>query len=272
MLRTIAEGVHTHQSELLANNAVVVQGDDGVLVVDPGLTEAELVCLANDLDGQPVVAGFATHPDWDHVLWHPALGPAPRYSTARCAARMSEFRAGPNWRTSAAEGLPPEIADETPLDLFGLLTALPEDATEIPWAGTEVRIIEHPAHAPGHAALLIPERGVLVAGDMLSDVLVPNLDELNETNDPIGEYLLGLRLLEAVAGDVEVAVPGHGSPCGPAELRDRFEQDRAYVLALREGRVPADRRVGPTAAPGWEWTTDISIEQVRRLAERAARS
>jgi hypothetical protein len=35
-----------------------------------------------------VVAGFATHPDWDHVLWDAALGDAPRFGTARCAAVM----------------------------------------------------------------------------------------------------------------------------------------------------------------------------------------
>jgi len=38
--------------------------------------------------GQAVVAGFATHPDWDHVLWDAALGDAPRFGTARCAAAI----------------------------------------------------------------------------------------------------------------------------------------------------------------------------------------
>jgi len=70
MLRPIAEGVWTHRSELLENNAVVVRGRSGALLVDPGLTEAETACLAGDLRaaGERVAAGFATHPDWDHVL------------------------------------------------------------------------------------------------------------------------------------------------------------------------------------------------------------
>jgi len=184
---------------------------------------------------------------------------------------MREFRSDSDWKARAAEGLPPEIAEETPLDLFGLITALPAGTTQIPWDGLQVRIIEHPAHAPGHAALFIEERGVLVAGDMLSDVLVPNLDTLNDTNDPIGEYLVGLRLLEGVADGVDVVVPGHGSVGGSDALRARIESDRAYVLALREGRVPSDPRVGPSAKPGWEWTSDIAIEQVQRLAERHER-
>ncbi len=165
MLTHLAEGVLVHQSELLRNNAVIAQGRAGVLLIDPGITGDEMVCLANDLRklGQPVVAGFSTHPDWDHVLWHAELGEAPRYGTARCAAYMRDQLSNPDWKARAAEGLPPEIAEETPLDLFGL-TGLPAGTARIPWDGPHVRIIEHPAHAPGHAALLIEERGVLVAG------------------------------------------------------------------------------------------------------------
>ena len=94
---------------------------------------------------------------------------------------------------------------------------------------------------------------------------------MNDTNDPIGEYLVGLRLLEDVAGGVDVVVPGHGSAGDAEELRARIESDRAYVVALSEGRVPSDRRVGETAKPGWEWTSDISAKQVRQLSERSRR-
>jgi glyoxylase-like metal-dependent hydrolase (beta-lactamase superfamily II) len=52
----------------------------------------------------------------------------------------------------------------SPLDLLGLITGLPAETARIPWDGPQVRIIEHQAHAPGHAALLIEERGVLVPG------------------------------------------------------------------------------------------------------------
>ena len=81
---------------------------------------------------------------------------------------------------------------------------------------------------------------------MLSDVLIPMLD-LNGTADPIEDYLAALRLLEGVAGDVDVLVPGHGSVGGADQVRARIDQDRAYVHALRDGDVPSDPRVGPSA-------------------------
>ena len=271
MLRQVAEGVLVHQSELLQNNAVVVRGRAGVLLIDPGIRGDEMACLANDLSdlGQPVVAGFSTHPDWDHVLWHAKLGEAPRYGTARCAAYMRDLLSNADWKARVAEGLPPEIAEEIPLDLFGLITGLPDETAQIPWDGPQVRIIEHPAHAQGHAALLIEERGVLVAGDMLSDVLIPMLDV--EAADPIEAYLVGLRLLEGVADDVDVLVSGHGSVGGADQIRARIDQDRAYVHALRDGGVLDDPRVGPSAEPGWEWVSDVHAGQLQSLARRSER-
>jgi glyoxylase-like metal-dependent hydrolase (beta-lactamase superfamily II) len=274
MLTQVAEGVLVHQSELLQNNTVAVQGRGGVLLVDPGITGDEMGCLANDLRelGQPVVAGFSTHPDWDHVLWHADLGEAPRYGTARCAAFMRDLRSNADWKARVAEGLPPEIADDIPLDPFGLITGLPGGTAQIPWDGPHVRIIEHPAHAQGHAALWIEERGVLVAGDMLSDVFIPMLDDWNSTNDPIEDYLVGLRLLEAVADDADVLIPGHGSVGGAGQVHARIDLDRAYVHALRDARDPSDPRIGPSAEPGWEWVSDIHEGQARSVARRNERA
>jgi glyoxylase-like metal-dependent hydrolase (beta-lactamase superfamily II) len=69
VLRQIAEGVLIHRSEFVPTNAVVAQSRAGVLLIDPGVRGDEMTCLANDLRelGQPVVAGFSTHPHWDHL-------------------------------------------------------------------------------------------------------------------------------------------------------------------------------------------------------------
>jgi glyoxylase-like metal-dependent hydrolase (beta-lactamase superfamily II) len=247
VLRQVADGVLVHQSELLQNNAVAVQGGSGVLLIDPGVTGAEMACLVDDLRelGQPVVAGFSTHPDWDHVLWHADLGEAPRYGTARCAAAMRDLLASPDWRARLSGALPPEIAGEVPLELLGLVTGLAHGTAQIPWEGPEVRVLEHPAHAQGHAALLVEERGVLVAGDMLSDILMPFPDL--DAADPIGDYLVGLELLESVADAVDVLIPGHGSVARAGQVRARVDLDRRYVHGLRDGSAADDPRLGPSA-------------------------
>jgi glyoxylase-like metal-dependent hydrolase (beta-lactamase superfamily II) len=269
VLRQVAEGVLIHEGEFLQSNAVVVQGRAGVLLIDPGVHDYEMAALANDLSdlGQTVVAGFSTHPHWDHLLWHARFGAAPRYGTARCADIVRVLLSDAGWKARIVEWIPPDIAEQVPLDRFGLITGVPAEMAKIPWDGPRVRIIEHQAHAPGHAALLIEERGVLIAGDMLSDVLIPMLD-LNDTADPIEDYFAALRLLEGVAGDVDVLVPGHGSIGGADQVHARIEQDRAYVLALRDAHVLSDPRIGPLAKDGWDWVAGVHAGQLQHLARR----
>src|SRR5215813_13320578 len=123
MLRQIAEGVLIHQSEFCQSNAVVVHGRAGVLLIDPGVLGSEMAALADDLRdlGQPVVAGFSTHPHWDHLLWHASLGVAPRYGTARCAATVRDRLPDARAKARVAERLiPPDIVEQVPLDLLGL--------------------------------------------------------------------------------------------------------------------------------------------------------
>ena len=272
MLTQVAEGVLVHESELLQSNAVVVQGRAGVLLIDPGITGDEMACLANDLreSGQPVVAGFSTHPDWDHVLWHAELGEAPRYGTARCAASMRDLLSDADWKARVAEGLPPEIAEEVPLDLLGLITGLP--------AGDDADSLGRPSSPDHRASGACPgpcgaaDRGT--RGPRRRRHALRRLDpdaRPDGTADPIEDYLAALRLLEGVADDVDVVIPGHGSVGGADQVRARIDQDRAYVQALRDGRDPDDPRIGPSAKPGWEWVSDVHGGQARSLAESRGR-
>jgi glyoxylase-like metal-dependent hydrolase (beta-lactamase superfamily II) len=272
VLRQVADGVLVHESEFCRSNAVVVRGRGGVLVVDAGVLGDEMVCIAEDLGalGETVVAGFSTHPHWDHLLWHPSLGSAPRYGTARCAATVRERLPDEGAKARVRPLIPPEIVERVPLDLLGLITGLPAGTERIPWDGPAVRIVEHQAHASGHAALLVEDRGVLVAGDMLSDVLIPMLD-LSGAGEPVAEYLAGLRVLEGLAGDVDVVIPGHGWVGGDGDLRARIDQDRAYVNALRDGEVSGDPRLGPTATYGKEWLPGVHERQVQGLGRNDAR-
>ena len=99
MLRQVAEDVLIHKSEFVQNNAVVVRRPCAACRSStPGCTAtrwtASLTTFANL--GTPVVAGFSTHPHWDHLLWHSSLG--------TCSRRL---------RHGASARPPPEIACRT---------------------------------------------------------------------------------------------------------------------------------------------------------------
>jgi hypothetical protein len=101
---------------------------------------------------------------------------------------------------------------------------------------------------------------------MLSDILIPFPDL--DAADPIGDYLVGLRLLEEVADGVDVVIPGHGSVGGADQVHARIGQDRAYVLALRDGHDPDDPRIGPSATFGNDWLPGVYEWQRQQLPTR----
>ena len=231
-LNQVADGVWVRQSEWVWTNSIAVRGEDGLILIDPGIHGSELNELADDLDrlGIAVVAGFSTHPHTDHLLWHARFGDVPRYATAAGAKFAAETR------EQQLEGPEEDGWSDVPLELIALVTPLPADGGPVPG-----EIIEHQAHAVGHAAVLLADRGVLLAGDMLSDVLIPLFDPRQD--DQVGAYETALDRLDEAASQVDVVVPGHGAVGEGPEVAARLAADRAYVDALRRGEEPVDARL-----------------------------
>lgn len=205
-------------------------GAASALVVDPCWAPEELDALAADVRtwGLDVVAGFATHAHYDHVLWHPDLGDVPRWASPG-TARLARTHAEDN-RT----GLHASVAGWTAelLDLVGAVRAFPTVDHLRDWA----EVIVHDAHSTGHAALWLSEPQVLIAGDMLSDIEVPMFAETGAQ-----AYLDGLQALRPYAHAAQVLIPGHGTITDQGARR--WSADQRYVEDLLAGRESADPRL-----------------------------
>jgi hydroxyacylglutathione hydrolase len=251
-LTEIAPGVLVATSEFATTTTTVVTGAPGsgeCLIIDPGVTVTDLAGLAEslaDLGLRPTVA-WSTHPHWDHVLWSRALGAAPRYGAPAAVAIADTDR------DAIIDGAE-QSAPGHDLPLIGRLTAL--ETFVIPWNGPAAQVIVHDGHAPGHGAVFLPDTGVLVAGDMCSDLEIPLLDTM--AADPLGDYRTGVERLSSVVG-VRQVVPGHGHVGDDAEMRRRFAADSLYLDAVAKGEAYPDPRL--TGAPPWMLTTHDS--QVR---------
>src|SRR3954469_8788813 len=90
--------------------------------------------------------------------------------------------------------------------------------------------------------ILLADRGVLLAGDMLSDVLIPLFDPRQD--DQLSAYETALARLDEAAAQVDVVVPGHGAVAHGPEVSARLAADHAYIDALRRGEEPTDARLG----------------------------
>jgi hydroxyacylglutathione hydrolase len=249
-LTEISAGIFVATGDLYVTNSTVVAGaDGGCLVIDPAVTVSELAGLAADLGRLSLRpgAGFATHPHWDHVLWSSGLGAdVPRYAAPLAVAVAERERSG------LIEGVE-KSAPGHDLDLFGRLTALGPPADAIAWDGPAALVVTHQGHAPGHSAVFLPASGVLVAGDMCSDIEMPLLD-LDQA-DPVGDYLAALDHLASLP--VDLVIPGHGSVGDAAEFRRRIDADLAYLVSLQQGSDPQD----PRLASDW-----LIAEHKRQLA------
>lgn len=236
-LADVAPQVAVATAEIWATTSTVIAAGDGTcLVVDPGVSVADLGGLADAVAsrGWRVTAGFSTHPHWDHVLWSARLGDAPRWATPEACTVARETREA--------------ILRETDADapghdhvLTARLTALP--GPDLPWPGPRALVLPYRAHCPGSAALVVPDLGLLCVGDLLSDREVPLLDL--DAPDPVGDHLAAVDVLEGAlaAHDVRVVVPGHGTVTDAAGARARAAADRAYLHALVAGGPVDDPRL-----------------------------
>lgn len=280
----VAPGVLVATSAVYATTTSVLVGSGGAcLVVDPGVTRDEVATLGTALGARGLrpVAVWSTHPHWDHRLDGPGFVGVPRWgapadgSDGRCAdderapaddraAREAERDADDELarvlRERPADAPAPVAPPPAPAPLRDAPDAPPGwralDTAALGWPGPRVLVLAHRAHAPRHGSLLLPEVGVLVAGDMLSDVEAPLLDD--DAADPLTDHA---ATLDAFAGaGARLVVPGHGSP-GPAA--ERIAADRAYLVGLGDPGACDPRVTTP-----WQREADA---RARALA-RAARS
>ncbi|MCU1432022.1 MAG: fold metallo-hydrolase [Actinotalea sp.] len=227
-LAEVAPGVWTATARRWSSLVTVVVEPDGTcLVIDPGVSPVDVTALGRDLAarGWTPAAGVSTHPHWDHVLWSRALGDVPRWATPAGAARARLVR---NDLVAQADAEGPGHEH----DLTGVLEPLPPGAAAVPWSGQEVLVVGHRAHCTGSAVLVLPRSGVLVAGDLLSDLEVPLLDLT--ADDPVQGHLAALDLVEDLVARhaVTVLVPGHGTVAVGPEIGHRLTADRRYLEAL----------------------------------------
>lgn len=231
----IAPGVLVFTSAKYVTTSTLVLRDDKVVIIDPAWTEADLDGLLQFLrsTSRHISTGLSTHNHYDHVLWHPEFGDAPRWGS-----RLTYEIANAS-RDEILRHMAGDIPDHWPHPVEGLQ---PLDASFVPdpfgdGAPEPIEFVLHDAHTPGHTAIWFPERGVVTVGDMLSDVELP----MPFFPPDLDAYLDGLDRLVDVVAKADVLVPGHGTPTRDGMAR--LDADRRYLDDVLNGRAPDDERM-----------------------------
>lgn len=167
-LNRICDGV-THIRDCMGVCMTLIEGEQKALLVDTGYGVEDVSACVRDLIGNKPVDVLLTHHHHDH-----ALGVRTMYAIPDCRVMMLPEDA-PAWekytgiakrRVVMGQALSKGLAVEEDSFLAGRLeqpdTVYPGD---IDLGGLTARIIECPGHTPGSAAVLIPERSLLLTGD-----------------------------------------------------------------------------------------------------------
>jgi len=217
----VADRVFVRRYSFLDQTIGAIVGTDAVAVIDTrstGSQAQELLRDVRELTPLPVIA-VNTHHHWDHAFGNATFLPSPIWGHVRCAEVLrSEGEAMRRRIMDAAPELAAELAavEITPPDHTFDESARVELGDRV----AELRYLGH-GHTDNDIVALVPDAGVLFAGDLLENGAPPGFGD----GYPLAwAETVGERLLPLVR---DVVVPGHGRPAG----RD-FAERQAGELAL----------------------------------------
>jgi len=232
----LAEHVHVRQSKAYWMNSVVLLDSERTVVVDPGVLPSEIEEIAKLVrQAEPEAVNLLlTHGHWDHVLGRPWWPKAGVIAHDACAAEM---RARVERIRNESEKLAAEHGEQWPsrFEPFSVDQAVSgQHFLKLdPW-----RMVLRDAfgHSDSQLSIHLPELGLLIAADMLSDIEIPILNRAPDVYRRTLETLLTL----AEGGAFEALIPGHGSiAVGADAILARLRTDLDYLGALERGVMEA---------------------------------
>ena len=223
-------------SQAWQTNCILIKRGEEAFCLDSPVFPAEIETLpvVAEQAGFRVVGLLATHADWDHLLARHAFPDVPLGCAGSSAERL---RAEPGAAQRALRDFDEEHYVERPP------LALPA-AQELPVPGhcgvgdSELELHAAEGHTGDGMAVLVPWAHVLCPGDYLSPVEIPMIS-------PGGSrdlYLETLDRLEELVERSDTVVPGHGEPVAAGRALAILREDRAYLEALPNAKLPLTRR------------------------------
>lgn len=226
---TLGDGVWRVECAFFVNAYVLANNGrddgDGLTLVDAGTPAgaARLVRSVRMLRFEPRVVDqvLLTHWHRDHA------GGARRFAASSAAPTVHAHGDDVDVVRSGARPSPPAAAVRMRRIAHRLLPvpdAVPDvhslhESELLPAAGG-VRVVATPGHTRGHCSFLLPERGVLLAGDAVWNVLrLRRSPRLLSASDDAA--VASVRRLAEL--DFEVLAPGHGPPV-TTRARERITQ------------------------------------------------
>jgi glyoxylase-like metal-dependent hydrolase (beta-lactamase superfamily II) len=221
--------VHTYRAAEtgLFVNSYLIEGDEGVLVVDTNLLVSDIEALRARVGAlkKPLVGVMVTHAHPDHfngVLGLVKDREVPVYAAPSVARVIHEIAEAKRAQWS------PTYGEEWPAETYYPNTLVP-DGEAIAFEGMTASLHEvGPAESHADSYLLVGPPGghpVAFIGDLAFNGTHPYTADGHS-----GAWLAALDVLTDRLAEATALYPGHGDPAGPQVLADQ----RRYLLYYRE--------------------------------------
>lgn len=207
-------------------NAGVICDADRAFLIDPGMTGKEIHDLQGFLanTGRNCAGIILTHFHWDHILGANNFGHTDIFAHQQFPGEQRTHLQG----TGSAIEKWAASSNEKPLkpEAFPIPNHLLEDGNRLQVGETSLLILHTPGHTSDHISIFDESRGVLWAGDILSNAEIPFIS---------GSILAFLGTMEKLSElKITAIIPGHGSPTREqAEAHKRVVEDLEYLHELK---------------------------------------
>lgn len=245
-------GIPSKSNQGYMVNATVIIGDKGVILVDTGSSDRvgkHLMAAIAKLTAKPVTYIINTHHHGDHMLGNSAFPKATVISTQACKELVE--KTGYEW-IAMMQNFTGSTLSGTKL-VPASVTIAQETRGERSLEGVKILLWAPKAsHTPGDLIVYLPAEKVLIAGDILTNQIMPVFRDGNVKN-----WISTLQEMQKM--DARVFVPGHGPLMTRADV-GAMEKRMAKLYA----GVEAGYKKGQTDA---EIRKSLDLSEWRKLRE-----
>lgn len=225
------EQLTVFQSVLYQTTSAVIKTKQVLIVTDPNWLPneiAEIKAYIESVIEDRKLYIIYTHSDYDHII---AAGAFPQAKTIASEAFINRANKKEVLEQIHQFDAQYYIEREYPIIYPDIDIVIKEDGQTLDLQDVTCTFYLSPGHTADGLFTVVEPFGILLAGDYLSDVEFPFIEDYDA-------YVATIQKAQTIISNkkVEIVVPGHGTTTAhPSEIQNRIDQSLLYLNNLANG-------------------------------------
>lgn len=221
------------QSVLYQTTSAVIQTNHALIVTDPNWLPneiAEIKAYIESVIENRKLYIIYTHSDYDHIIAAGAFPQATAIASEAFANRANKKEVLEQIHQFDAQYY---IERDYPIIYPDIDIVIEEDGQTLDLQDVTCTFYLSPGHTRDGLFTVVEQFGILLAGDYLSDVEFPFIEDFEE-------YVATIQKAQTIISNkkIEIVVPGHGiTTTHSDEIQNRIDQSLLYLNNLSNGIV-----------------------------------